>query len=1529
MLNSKLTIMPILLNLTVYVCSFPVVEIGPLYMTEHEQSKENVIEHLFPIIPGMDALFGKPLFSLDSNVKPEIGFRRKSSIVIEGPPGSGKTAATLAICRALMPDPAKMLYYLSTEVTEERLFKNHSEFGWFAHFNDSQSDDSVFTSKNLFLAELPRSQTDRPLPSSTELINEIFRGISNSRSQEANRYRPSLIIVDSLSGLLRDASTPGERRRLTEDFLERLNSEFGEDLGLVFLITESSSGQSDETPLEQYVADYVFRLGYKELPGGRRIRTWDIVKSHGTYMAAGKHTWDFFTQATADTVFYNSDLKNYVWGFREKGQPSQVEGKTSEKKSPDGETEQEKNDVDTHVKGSEKQNSNSQNPATIVIYPQWSTYLAIPHQVGTHSNATSQKRIWSGTPGLDELLEGDTEYWSRPDKWFQKNIGAKWSPGLRPGETSLMLGSSGTGKTWLLIQFLLGNLHDDGEILNLADRFERMQQKESYRDCDTKSKRIIEAWKRTLLISFEGTPSSLRSHGQSSKFIQSMSRNSLCYFFPPSGLHLNRLLFELRWIVTNIPIERIAIDGLADFLKSVHSEQRPGIAAAIFRTLQHGIGVKGVTRRATVFATYELNPSNDFLAPDVEGVSAICENVVVLRQIRLNDQMHKAIYVLKAQSRRHDRQVRELKVNSRDTGNTPGVRVQSGFEGFSDILSDSPEKSRVALQLFRENEAEERFNKDLCRRLRSSFAFDVDLRTFTHSELAQFLDSARGILGQVPATDIKVITLDEWWLRDLQQAPQNEPSQERDAGPPPSPLLRVDGFFALKDMVPETTRLFPLQQQRSSSENQGLASEHWITEVEKGVRTTPRFYSLIPKKQITGDNLEDSEGPNKNTDYELGVGIDVELQTMPHYSDFGLFCLNKNVATDYLGLNDGQLNSRSQVMDFLPSLWALPTITNSKQRWFQPPSKGKEGTPANSYDTIVDLLFNATKHGNNPERGFAFDMSRGENAVCVLIELAWSFGVEEGFLSEAAINFVRDNGKLTKENQQAEALRSAFRLLQYLVFHGLMVQFPVAKKSIKALLSRQWYSTLNIAYDLDSERLTTSREKQQKSDVPVDQDLVPVPLFPVGMLPCDDEYGKQRLILSELVDIRKHLSGICNRVLAALEWVYRYRKDIARNDNKKSMTGRIRTGSAENIYETLKKVKEIQDEIKSLKTELKSLSNSKTISEITPESLSDICKQLNDLASHLSKQVLDSNSGLSGRQLRWEEWKKNKLLSLKDGVDKKQLKNTPKYQAKLKTLTKWVARHRPWAAAGMSMDNRDIRQMLLWFNKRIDLIRDEIKSSKKSKIPVSLHGFACSGSWMLGVLRNTHSPGLSWKLIEEMTSRETNRVRAKMGAGIPTRKDFYDFYGDTHVPRMPEGFELTWNEFLTLAGSKVRRRDRSVCSKVPLAQFSILLREEMIQCIDVAFQERVKIEAGGLNWNELPNHDALKRMNETIDESVQLLLHYIAVEQKKKIPKTQLDKNESSGIPSSDRCEMCPLNYQCDIEGLPENGLCGVGLEKI
>jgi ABC-type glycerol-3-phosphate transport system substrate-binding protein len=63
----------------------------------------------------------------------------------------------------------------------------------------------------------------------------------------------------------------------------------------------------------------------------------------------------------------------------------------------------------------------------------------------------------------------------------------------------------------------------------------------------------------------------------------------------------------------------------------------------------------------------------------------------------------------------------------------------------------------------------------------------------------------------------------------------------------------------------------------------------------------------------------------------------------------------------------------------------------------------------------------------------------------------------------------------------------------------------------------------------------------------------------------------------------------------------------------------------------------------------------------------------------------------------------------------------------------------------------------------------------------NLTHYCCSGSWYLGILKESLRPKLGYHLIDEITSVCGNSRRYEANAGFPTRKSFYVFHADEPV----------------------------------------------------------------------------------------------------------------------------------------------------
>jgi hypothetical protein len=125
----------------------------------------------------------------------------------------------------------------------------------------------------------------------------------------------------------------------------------------------------------------------------------------------------------------------------------------------------------------------------------------------------------------------------------------------------------------------------------------------------------------------------------------------------------------------------------------------------------------------------------------------------------------------------------------------------------------------------------------------------------------------------------------------------------------------------------------------------------------------------------------------------------------------------------------------------------------------------------------------------------------------------------------------------------------------------------------------------------------------------------------------------------------------------------------------------------------------------------------------------------------------------------------------------------------------------------------------LWqgVNKKDEIRKKELcekyKNAKFGIMNFDEEHYACSGSWYLGILKQSLRPRLGYHLIDEIVSMDKNLLRYQLGAGFPVRKPFYKFYGKENVVSI-EG--LTFNEIRDSieGGKKCHRklcRRESIC----------------------------------------------------------------------------------------------------------------------
>ncbi len=267
-----------------------------------------------------------------------------TTLLLSGAPGAGKTLFALSFIRSLYVGQLRtwgaettdggldqeskkiqwakipILYYVSLEIFPQKLKQAVKPFGWLDDeedwiFREKEGRRGIFERPTVrIITATP--EVDRPVPGAEELLSSIFAQIARAQAREEEN-RPVLVIIDSLTALIRTRNDYSERRRQTHETIYRLQKLFRPgQLLFTILIAERESGHAEGSDtgsmVEEYLADMVFRLSTRILPLGRRLRTLEIPKTQGMAITIGEHTWMIVTDQTIESYLDEDYLKARV-----------------------------------------------------------------------------------------------------------------------------------------------------------------------------------------------------------------------------------------------------------------------------------------------------------------------------------------------------------------------------------------------------------------------------------------------------------------------------------------------------------------------------------------------------------------------------------------------------------------------------------------------------------------------------------------------------------------------------------------------------------------------------------------------------------------------------------------------------------------------------------------------------------------------------------------------------------------------------------------------------------------------------------------------------------------------------------------------------------------------------------------------------------------------------------------------------------------------------------------------------------------
>ncbi|MGC1107885.1 MAG: circadian clock protein KaiC [Candidatus Acidiferrales bacterium] len=260
-------------------------------------------------------------------------------------------------------------------------------------------------------------------------------------------------------------------------------------------------------------------------------------------------------------------------------------------------------------------------------------------------HAASSERISSGIPDLDDMLEGE---------------------GYFRGSSILVSGTAGSGKTTLAVSF--------------ADAACRRGEK-------------------CLYIAFEESLGQLARNMKSVGFdLPSWIKKGLLVHqaWRPAQYGLEMHLLRIHRLVERFQPKVIVIDPITNLVNS--SAEKKDVHAMLMRLLDF---LK--MRKITAFFT-SLTTSGAALEHTDVGISSLIDTWILMRDLELNGERNRALYLVKSRGMAHSNQLREFVLSKQ------GIKLVPAYVGTAGVLTGSSRLAQEAREkaeaLLREQEIE-------------------------------------------------------------------------------------------------------------------------------------------------------------------------------------------------------------------------------------------------------------------------------------------------------------------------------------------------------------------------------------------------------------------------------------------------------------------------------------------------------------------------------------------------------------------------------------------------------------------------------------------------------------------------------------------------------------------------------------------------------------------------------------------------------------------------------------------------------
>ena len=248
---------------------------------------------------------------------------------------------------------------------------------------------------------------------------------------------------------------------------------------------------------------------------------------------------------------------------------------------------------------------------------------------GTKKKTPDRKRLSTGVPALDEMMGG----------------------GIPEGDSLLVAGSSGTGKSLLATQFIAAGLRksEPGIVAVFEERPEEYAGRASAFGLDL------------------GT---------------SLNDGLLeIIYLRPLDLSVDEMMQELIDAVERTGATRLVLDSLAGFEMALAPGFRADFRESLYRMIYALTGV-GIT----ILSTLEMEETFDKLAFSSYMISFLTDDIIRMRYVEIDGQLRKIMMVLKMRGGAHSNDIREYDITS------DGIVIGERLRDYVHLITGIPDR---------------------------------------------------------------------------------------------------------------------------------------------------------------------------------------------------------------------------------------------------------------------------------------------------------------------------------------------------------------------------------------------------------------------------------------------------------------------------------------------------------------------------------------------------------------------------------------------------------------------------------------------------------------------------------------------------------------------------------------------------------------------------------------------------------------------------------------------------------------------